>query len=412
MLGSNKQRAAASFIAARTNASIVPYELFDSGNEKSEKVSRSSSVCDYQEEFECMEDYSTKESDDDDVDNDDEENLMKKNRIKEKKCRRDYSNIPSTTPTMKNIQAGEAPFSGSSIKSLLAHHDAKGFFLGFEEDVMKNTLAMEKKHFPVLNSKTCKYLQYRENIIHYVLDCCSRENYSAMTADVTIVYIDRVLSASSNIPESTYKLVALCCLHIAVKCEEIEEVVLNTTTLREKFGPMFNNQVIINMEMAVLIELNWNLSCVTTAHFIDFILKLCDGATHECDVIGKAGFKDAKETGNMFDEEEGWNIGIVDKLYSLSFDIYKLVLTDAEIRSTVLPSVLAVACISSARKKLSLFPAVTRELKIAGDIKDLTCVNYLMKHILNLYDYEQLTDTMDDFGKIVDSPNGVLESTM
>ena len=65
---------------------------------------------------------------------------------------------------------------------------------------------------------------------------------------------------------------------MAVKYEEIEDVVLSTTALRNMFAPQYCQDTVLRMEVAILNELDWNLGCVTTSHFIESILKICDGA--------------------------------------------------------------------------------------------------------------------------------------
>lgn len=302
-------------------------------------------------------------------------------------CDDSNNNINNINNNINNINNRYNEFTGSTIKALLDHHDTLNRKITLHdtelaEDMLLDQLSAETKQF-VLNAREAKHLSHRKDIIEYVLECCSIANYNAITADVCINYIDKVLS-SLEIPKSSIQLVALCCLHLAVKYEEIEDVVMSTSALRNAFGPNYSKEIILKMEVALLKEMNWKMSCVTTSHFIESILKVCDGATHESDDDGED----------------------IDKLTNLSFEMYKGILADAEIRSSVLPSVIATACISAARTKLSLKPALTQELKIASNLSESNLAqinNWLIGHCLCVYnssslanDQHQLTNDMDD----------------
>ena len=429
-------------VVTRTHISRVESQI------RMEKISRSSSMCDYDEECERM-DCNDEEDDDDD---DDDDSLLAVEDLKSSLATlQEQKNTKATTTKRKNdnnndndAKAGES-FRGCTISQLLSFHDTDErkiplHDIELHEDMLRDQLRKEqtKEHF-VLNAATAKHVLrgQREPIISYILQCCAMANYNAVTADVCMVYVDRVLS-NMDIPKSTLSLIAMCCLHIAVKYEEIEDVVLSTTALRNMFAPQYCQDTVLRMESALLSELGWKLGCVTTSHFIESILKICDGATHEFERI-------EKET----DEEEEWTIDYVDKLSSMSLEMYKGVLADPAIRGAVLPSVLATACIGAARAKLGLFPAVTREMEVASNVSESNLSEihgWLIEHCLNIYvarndpdcvssgddydknntigsvavpmrqgsnDNEKVKELTDEFGRFVDvySPTGVLEAS-
>ena len=431
-------------VVARTHISRVESQI------RMEKISRSSSMCDYGEGEACERmDYEEIEEEEEDEEDD---SLLAVEDLKNFLLRQQQKNNTRAEKTKRknsdnnNANAGEG-FRGSTISQLLSFHDTEERKIPLHdkelhEDMLRDQLTKEqtKEHF-VLNAATAKHVLrgQREAIISYILQCCDMAKYNAITADVCMVYVDRVLS-SMDIPKSTLSLIAMCCLHIAVKYEEIEDVVLSTSALRNMFAPQYCQDTVLRMESAILNELDWKLGCVTTSHFIESILKICDGATHKFERIEKAT-----------EEEEGgeeWTIDYVDRLQSMSFEMYKGILADPTIRGAVLPSVLATACIGAARAKLGLFPAVTREMEVASNVSESNLSEihgWLIEHCLNIYvarndpecvsdcddkyntigsvpvpmrqgsnnnENEKVKELVDEFGRYVDvySPTGVLEA--
>ena len=90
---------------------------------------------------------------------------------------------------------------------------------------------------------------------------------------------DRVLS-KTVVPKTSLHLVALCCLQIAVKYEEIEERVPTMAKLRAWTSNMYSPDIIQKMELAVLIELKWELGILTPAHFLESFLTMMLSLIH------------------------------------------------------------------------------------------------------------------------------------
>ena len=95
---------------------------------------------------------------------------------------------------------------------------------------------------------------------------------------------DRVLS-KTVVPKTSLHLVALCCLQIAVKYEEIEERVPTMAKLRAWTSNMYSPDIIQKMELAVLIELKWELGILTPAHFLESFLTMMNGGTTSEDEV-------------------------------------------------------------------------------------------------------------------------------
>ena len=161
---------------------------------------------------------------------------------------------------------------------------------------------------------------------------------------------DRVLS-TVMVPKSSLQLVALCCIQVAAKYEETEELVPSLSKLRYFGSNIYSVDIIRKMELAVCVELKWSMGVVRPSHFIDAILALTrmpDGGNVE------------------------W-AQISDKIEDVSYAMYHAIVSDAEV-SSVKPSRLALACICAARLQLEsegfLYnePMLTDDLKLAvGD---------------------------------------------
>ena len=161
---------------------------------------------------------------------------------------------------------------------------------------------------------------------------------------------DRVLS-TVMVPKSSLQLVALCCIQVAAKYEETEELVPSLSKLRYFGSNIYSVDIIRKMELAVCVELKWSMGVVRPSHFIEAILALTrmpDGGNVE------------------------W-AQISDKIEDVSYAMYHAIVSDAEV-SSVKPSRLALACICAARLQLEsegfLYnePMLTDDLKLAvGD---------------------------------------------
>ena len=200
---------------ARTHISRVESQI------RMDKFSRSSSMCDYGEGEACERmDYEEIEEEEEDEEDDsllaveDLKNFLlrqqqQKNNTRAEKPKRKNSNN-------NNNNAGEG-FRGSTISQLLSFHDTEERKIPLHdkelhEDMLRDQLTKEqtKEHF-VLNAATAKHVLrgQREAIISYILQCCDMAKYNAITADVCMVYVDRLLS-SMDIPKSTLSLIAMC----------------------------------------------------------------------------------------------------------------------------------------------------------------------------------------------------------
>ena len=188
---------------------------------------------------------------------------------------------------------------------------------------------------------------------------------------------DRVLS-KTVVPKTSLHLVALCCLQIAVKYEEIEERVPTMSKLRAWTSNMYSPDIIQKMELAVLIELNWELAILTPAHFLESFLALTSGGTTEADEV----------------EYGKWTPSHREELRQFVCQMYSLVVTDASFINE-LPSRVAAAVIGASRLNLGIRPMCPPALRVAADIEPQDVVQ-LVSRMLKLYADACKEDAMYD----------------
>ena len=195
----------------------------------------------------------------------------------------------------------------------------------------------------VLDVEYARHLPYRVPLVEWILDVCAEAQFGPATADVAVEYMDRVLS-TVVVPKSSLQLVALCCVQVAVKYEETEELVPSLSKLRYFGSNIYSVDIIRKMELAVCVELKWSMSVVRPSHFIEAILALTSNENATTDPA------------------------IAEKIEDMSYAMYHAIVSDAEI-SAVRPSRLALACIFAARLRLESEGYIYNEIMLTNELK-------------------------------------------
>lgn len=245
-------------------------------------------------------------------------------------------------------------------------------------DVCRGMLARERVAHGafVLDTTRALHVEYRAQLIEWVLDVCAGERFAPATADVAIALMDRVLS-KTLVPKTSLHLVALCCLQIAIKYEEIEERVPTMAKLRSWTSNMYSPDIIQKMELAVLIELKWDVGALTPAHFLESFLAVTGGGTTARDEV----------------EFGEWNTSYREDLRQFVCYVYSLCVMDPSLTNER-PSRVAAAVIGAVRLNLGIKPMCSPELRAAADLQPQEIVP-LVSHILRLYS-EACSDEGDD----------------
>ena len=121
--------------------------------------------------------------------------------------------------------------------------------------------------------------------------------------------------------------------------------------LRKCASNVYSVDIIRKMELAVLIELDWELSVVCSAHFLEAVLALTNGGTFPHDDIG----------------DRQWTSACCAQLRKLCGFLHSICLQDGHIgtRHGSSPSRLAAAIVATARLQLGIYPVWPAELRAA-----------------------------------------------
>ena len=155
---------------------------------------------------------------------------------------------------------------------------------------------------------------------------------------------------------------------LAVKYEEIEADVPSLPKLRRCASNVYSVEIIKKMELAVLIELDWDLASVATAHFLEAVLALTGGGTFPHDDVG----------------DRQWTTACAAQLRKLAGYLHSICLQDAQISAKVPASQLAAAIVATARVQLNIYPVWPAELRVATGYA-CDALGPAMSDILRLY---------------------------
>jgi len=235
-----------------------------------------------------------------------------------------------------------------------------------------------------LDPSTARHMKYRPTLIEWVLEVCADFNFGPTTADLAVHYMDRVLS-KVNVPKTSLQLVAMCCLEVAVKYEEVEENVPSLPRLRKCASNVYSVDIIKKMELAVLVELEWDLSVIVPAHFLEAFMAITGGGTTPHDDVG----------------DRRWTPAYLHQLRKLVCYLHSLCLQDAHISSRTSASMLAAGILGAARVQLGICPIWPVEMQVATSYssEDLAPT---MSRVLQLYKESLPHDPQEAMGSMMD----------
>ena len=130
----------------------------------------------------------------------------------------------------------------------------------------------------------------------------------------------------------------------------MEQDVPSLSKLRKCASNVYSVDIIRKMELAVLIELDWELSRVCSAHFLEAVLALTGGGTFPHDDIG----------------DRQWTNACCAQLRKLCGFLHSICLQDGHIGARAgEPSRLAAAIVATARLQLGIYPVWPAEQRAA-----------------------------------------------
>jgi len=153
-----------------------------------------------------------------------------------------------------------------------------------------------------------------------------------------------------------------------VKYEEVERDVPSLSKLRKCASNVYSVDIIRKMELAVLIELDWELARVCSAHFLESVLALTGGGTFPHDDVG----------------DRQWTSACCVQLRKLAGYLHSICLQDGHVGARVSASQLAAAIVATARLQLGIYPVWPVELRVATGY-GCDVLGTAMSSILKLY---------------------------
>lgn len=278
------------------------------------------------------------------------------------------------------------PFRGSTLGELCLRYSSSSASQGhLWEEVVEGLRAKEgARERWRLDPSTARHMKYRPTLIEWVLEVCADFNFGPTTADLAVHYMDRVLS-KVNVPKTSLQLVAMCCLEVAVKYEEAEENVPTLPRLRKCASNVYSVDIIKKMELAVLVELEWDLSVIVPAHFLEAFMEITGGGTTPHDDVG----------------DRRWTPAYLHQLRKLVCYLHSLCLQDAHIYSRTLASMLAAGILAAARVQLGICPIWPVEMRVATSYtsEDLAPT---MSRVLQLYKESLPQEAVGAMGSMMD----------
>ena len=119
---------------------------------------------------------------------------------------------------------------------------------------------------------------------------------------------------------------------------------------------------------AVLIELEWDLATVVSAHFLESVFAVTDGGAFPRDDVG----------------DRSWSHQCAAQLQKLCCYLHSVCLQDAHLAATATASKLAAAIIATGRLQLNIYPVWPNELAVAAGYQSDE-LGPIMSKILALY---------------------------
>ena len=206
---------------------------------------------------------------------------------------------------------------------------------------------LENKHRRYVPEES--WLKFRRVLVDWMCEAGDEFQLHISTMHVAVMYLDRMLQ-SLQIPRHKLQLVAVACILIAAKFEEMEEVVPTISDMNRYAQRAFIPEEIQNTEVVVLNRLDWSLTTFTPLHFSSYFVS----------------------EGVLFHEDRMKGRELVDKVLKYVkryIDFFAdLCLQDYSFQKHS-PSLMAAAIIMASRKALSIRPLWRSELAILTEFE-------------------------------------------
>ena len=116
-----------------------------------------------------------------------------------------------------------------------------------------------------------KWLKYRRVLVDWMCEAGDEFGLHISTMHVAVMFLDRFLH-KVVVARNELQLVAIACILIAAKYEEIYEIVPTLSDMNRHAQWAFSADAIQHMEFEVLRKLNWCLGTFTPLHFASYYM--------------------------------------------------------------------------------------------------------------------------------------------
>ena len=125
------------------------------------------------------------------------------------------------------------------------------------------------------------FIRCRRTLVVWMLQVCEQLEFTNGTAFRAIELMDRVFVSerlNDDSKQGSFQLIAMACLAIAAKLEEIDEKVPTLCYLNDLSDNTYNVRVFQQVEVSILQFLQWNLHFITPICYMKcFLRKLATG---------------------------------------------------------------------------------------------------------------------------------------
>lgn len=205
------------------------------------------------------------------------------------------------------------------------------------------------------------YVLYRRLLVDWLCETAEQIRLQPVTAHSAVALMDTIL-CTKEVDKTRLQLVAICCLLVAAKFEEVDDRAPSLSLLFAKCNRKFSIAQLKATELSVLQQLNWELKSCTPMHFI--LHFLAQGILFPSDTIDSRPVTESV-------------VRYVRKYAEFFAD---LCLQEYEFQKYS-AGLLACACIAAARTVLKVEPAWSAELEEMTEIK-VSEVTPTLSHVL------------------------------
>uniref|UniRef100_A0A182P036 Cyclin N-terminal domain-containing protein n=1 Tax=Anopheles epiroticus TaxID=199890 RepID=A0A182P036_9DIPT len=203
----------------------------------------------------------------------------------------------------------------------------------YNEDILETLIECEAGRKRV--QSVSPQLHLRDSVVQLILSVCEKQSYRRATVHLAIYLLD-VFMSSHTIEERRIDLVGLTCLYLACKIEENEPKVPSPSRLNGFVGNTYQPADFVALEITILCFFDWHITIPTASTFLDiFAIDCFDQQDYDTMATTELTEKPSKEQ-------------LVQSINDTASKILRASLQYMKLY-TIKPSLLAAACVASAR---------------------------------------------------------------